>query len=313
MANRTGWMLWVAAGAMIAAPPAKERQDMADRNEQDRLEILGHIDGIFGAYLRRDREAIRRGHTADWTGFQGPSTKIERGIDDYMVNADRSLEAFTGTGFEIHDSEVQVHGDVAIVYYVATYRYKDQDGKDGTIPLRSVDIYRREPDGWNQAGSHITVIPSTGSWGEDERASKPAPPAAHGASGLTDHDNKELLAAREAVWWAWFGNDVETMKRLLPADLVAIDADTEEWAGLEKILQRAEAFHRKGGKLTRLEFPETRIQVIGSAAVLYTKYVIETEVGGQRTTLTGRGTEMFARRNGQWVNTGWHLDAGAMP
>ena len=310
MARHTVWLLWIVAGSMIGETPEKERQEMTDSNELDRKAILAHIDGLFGAYVRRDRDAIRRGHTADWTGFQGPSTKIERGIEDYMVNAERSLEALTGTGYEIHDSKVELHGDLAIVYYIATYRYRDQEGHEGAIPLRSIDIYRREPEGWNQAGSHITVIPSSASWGEDEHAPKSAPRSTERSSTLSDQDKKALLTAREAVWRAWFGNDVETMKQLLPADLVAIDADTEEWAGLERILQRAEAFHRKGGKLTRLEFPETRIQMIDGAAVLYTKYVIETEVNGERSTLSGRGTEMFAHRNGHWVNTGWHLDAG---
>ncbi len=130
----------------------------------DREEILAHIHGIFQAFLRRDRDAIRRSHTADWTGFQGPSTQIERGIDAYMVNADKSLSSLHGTGYELLDTEVQIHGDIGIVYYVARYDYRDADGKEGSIPLRSVDIYRRDGDGWNQAGSHITVIPSTASW-----------------------------------------------------------------------------------------------------------------------------------------------------
>ena len=43
-------------------------------------------------YLRKDRAVIRSARTHDWTGFQGPSVKIERGIDDYMVNAEQSLQ-----------------------------------------------------------------------------------------------------------------------------------------------------------------------------------------------------------------------------
>ena len=130
----------------------------------DRDAILAHIRGLFQAYIARDRDAIRRGHTADWTGFQGPSRQIERGIDAYMRNADESLKQFHGTGFEILDTEVQQYGDIAIVYYVARYDYVDNDGKPGTLPLRSIDVYRREGDGWNQCGSHITAIPVGGPW-----------------------------------------------------------------------------------------------------------------------------------------------------
>lgn len=71
--------------------------------KSDRDMILEHIDSIFQAYIRRDRDAIRRLHTDDWIGFQGPSTTIERGIDAHMKNADASLEHFRGTGYEILD------------------------------------------------------------------------------------------------------------------------------------------------------------------------------------------------------------------
>ena len=141
---------------------------MTDPHAKDREEILGHINGIFQAFLRRDREAIKAAHADDWVGFLGPSTSIERGIDAYMANADKSLESFTGTGYELLDTEMQFYTDLALVYYVARYDYVDADGQTHSIPLRSVDIYRRESGGWVQAGSHITVIPSSGAWGEGD-------------------------------------------------------------------------------------------------------------------------------------------------
>ncbi len=143
----------------------------ATNQKSDSELILEHIESIFQAYIRRDRDAIRRLHTDDWIGFQGPSTTIERGIDAHMKNADASLGHFRGTGYEILDSEIQIFGDLALVFYVARYDYRDMDGKEGSIPLRSIDIYRREKGEWNQAGSHITVIPSGGSWGESSEVS----------------------------------------------------------------------------------------------------------------------------------------------
>ena len=139
--------------------------------KSDRDMILEHIDSIFRAYIRRDREAIRRLHTDDWIGFQGPSTTIERSIDAHMKNADASLEHFRGTGYEILDSEVQVFGDLALVFYVARYDYCDMGSEKGSIPLRSIDMYRRENGEWNQAGSHISVIPADASWGESSEVS----------------------------------------------------------------------------------------------------------------------------------------------
>ena len=125
----------------------------------DRAQIEAHVRGLFEAYLHGDREAIRRGHTQDWHGFPIPATQIVRGIDDYMAFAERSLADFRGTDYEIHEMEVQVSGDVGIVYYTATWRYQDEEGVARELPLRSVDVYRRDAHGWNQCGSNICAAP----------------------------------------------------------------------------------------------------------------------------------------------------------
>jgi ketosteroid isomerase-like protein len=142
--------------------PEQGPEDLAG----DRAEILAHIHTIFDAFIRQDREALRRTHTADWTGFQNPSKQIERGIEAYMKNAELSLQTLCGTGFEILESSVQVHGDLAIVFYVARYDYRAADGHAGSVPLRSMDIYVRKDGGWIQSGSHIGVIPAAATWTE---------------------------------------------------------------------------------------------------------------------------------------------------
>lgn len=139
---------------------------MIENQKDDRQQILNHIHAIFQAFLNRDRETIKNLHSKNWIGFMGPSTGIERGIDAYMTNVDKSLDNFKGTDYELYDSEVQIHGNIAIVYYVARYDYAAENEQTHSIPLRSVDIYHRERDGWIQVGSHITVIPSEGAWGE---------------------------------------------------------------------------------------------------------------------------------------------------
>ncbi len=83
------------------------------------------------------------------------SHHLVRGIADYMKAADVALATFEGTGYEILDIDIQLHGEVAIVFYLAEYRLAT-----GSITLRSVDIYRRERGGWNQCGSNICVVPA---------------------------------------------------------------------------------------------------------------------------------------------------------
>jgi len=164
-------LAWLAAGVVVlgfVAASAGVSQPSAATAAADRAAVLAHIHTIFRAYVDRDLATIRRTHTADWTGFQGPSRRIERGLADYMANAERSLAAFRGTGYEIVDSEVQLYGDVALVYYVARYDYLNGNGEPGSLGLRSLDVYRREDGGWIQCGSHITPLPEGGEWGEGE-------------------------------------------------------------------------------------------------------------------------------------------------
>ena len=127
--------------------------------DADRRAIRAHIDGLFHAYFRGDLEAIRRGHTADWTGFQIGSTEIVRGIDAYMKNAEAVLARFRGVRYVLEDVQIDLQGDRAVVFYVAREWVLDEQGKEKEIRLRSVDLYRREPGGWNQYGSHIALMP----------------------------------------------------------------------------------------------------------------------------------------------------------
>ena len=48
-----------------------------------------------------------------------------------------------------------------------------------------------------------------------------------------------------------------------------------------------------------------------NTAILYYTYVMEQRLGDQAAVDTGRGTEIFVRRDGKWVDVGWHLDQGA--
>ena len=158
-------LLVIVAIAVVAGTNAGGAGMPLEQKTQEQL-LVDHVHEIFKAFIENDRDKIRELHADDWVGFMGPSTKIERGIHDYMHHVDLSLENFDGTRYEIHDTEVQIHGEVAFVFYVATYYYKNDDESAGSIPLRSVDIFRRDGGRWIQSASHISVIRSGGKWGE---------------------------------------------------------------------------------------------------------------------------------------------------
>ena len=127
---------------------------------------------------------------------------------------------------------------------------------------------------------------------------------------LSPVEQAELLQTREAVWRAWFTNDRTTLKKLLPDELIGINNGEEKWDTRAIALEGAAQFAADGGRLVRLEFPHTEIQVFGDVVVLYSLFTTETEVHGRRTVSSGRATEIFVRRDGNWLNTGWHLDSG---
>jgi hypothetical protein len=121
---------------------------------------------------------------------------------------------------------------------------------------------------------------------------------------------KRLDDAREAVWRAYFAGDRATLEKLIPEETVAIEAGDNNWSNRQTILESSAQFAKGGGKLIKLEFPKTEIQVYGFTAMVYSNYALELEIGGQRSNQAGRVTEVFVFRKGQWVNPGWHMDSG---
>ena len=107
----------------------------------------------------------------------------------------------------------------------------------------------------------------------------------------------EILKVRESVWRAWFANTI------------VISSDETKSKNQADILRTAAEFQADGGKLIRLEFPRTEIQRFGDVAIIWTSYLVETEENGKRVMVSGRATEIFVRRNGEWVNPGWHTDS----
>jgi hypothetical protein len=135
-----------------------------------------------------------------------------------------------------------------------------------------------------------------------------AVPAVAGRAADTGAQDR-ILKTREAVWRAWFANDTKALHQFVPEDAIVIGSGNPKWRTQADVFQSAAKFQGEGGKLIRLEFPLTRMQRFGNVAVIYTTYVVETEVAGKRSLESGRATEIFVLRRGVWVNAGWHTDS----
>ena len=301
--------LVLGAGLFGAAPPAQsfratEAARPGDDRAADRAAIRAHIESIFQAFIDWDVDKIYATHSEDWRGFLEGSRVPIRGIDEYMRANGIDWPKVKGSeprpdpqrGYRMEDFDVIFHGpDLAVANFNGEF-YRKADNVT-TVRFRIMDVYAKRQGGWIQVASHTVVDPA---W----RAGQMTEPAA-----VTPQMRQQILAAREAVWRAWFANDRAALEKLIPAEAVAINADEETWSDRAAILAGAKDFAASGAKLARLEFPKTEMQVYGDTVVLYTTYLYEIEAGGRRTTKSGRGTEIFVRRGGDLLNVGWHLDS----
>lgn len=118
----------------------------------------------------------------------------------------------------------------------------------------------------------------------------------------------ELLRLREAAWRSWFAGDSAGFRRVVPEELIAIDAAGSAWSDREGQIEASRAFATGGGTLRSLSFPRNEFQVYGDVAILYSSYEVVHSVGDATRSRKGRATEVFVKRRGRWIHTGWHVD-----
>jgi len=130
---------------------------------------------------------------------------------------------------------------------------------------------------------------------------------------VSDQTVKELFEARDAAWRSFFQEDpAAAIEWTISPNVIAIQENQEKWDNRARLTAMAEAMQSQKIQLIRLEFPRTEVQVFGDTAILYYTYIFETGTEGGRSGVdAGRGTEVFVRSNGSWLDTGWHLDNGA--
>jgi uncharacterized protein DUF4440 len=271
----------------------------------DAAAIRAHIGSIFQAFIDGDEQKIFDTHSEDWRGLlEGTPTPI-KGIDEYMrangidwprpANASRSERYYPpGTAYKMSDFDVHFYNpELAVANFIGEFVNKEGQ----TLRrFRIMDIYAKRKGNWIQVASHTAIDPA---WREEQSALP---------RNITPEIRQRILEKREAVWKAWFANDRPALEKLIPEEAIAINSGSTEWSNRAAILAGAKAFADSGAKLVRLEFPKTDIQAYGNSVLIYTTYVYEIDSNGQRTTTSGRGTEMFVRRGDELVNVGWHLD-----
>jgi hypothetical protein len=292
------------AGLFSTTAPISPTLATNDR-AQDREAIRQHIGSIFQAFIDWDVDKLYATHSEDWRGYLEGTPVPIKGIDEYMrANGvdwpkDKGLKPSPNParGYKMKDFDVMFHGpDLAVVCFMGEFEKKDVTPAVTTNRFRIMDVYAKRNGGWIQVASHTVVDP-------DWRAEQQTKPA-----NLGPQARERILAAREAVWRAYFTNDQAALEKMIPAEAIALDGGAEGFSDRARILAGAKSLAERGGKLIKLEFPKTEMQVYGNTIIIYTTYLYELEVEGKRMTTKGRGTEIFVRRGDELVNSGWHLD-----
>ena len=293
-------LVWLTVGLVFVGGQVLAQTDA------DRAAIRANIEGITQAFVDRDIAKIRSTHAEDWRGFLESTQVPIRGIDEYMKAnglppkpvGDETPHPNPALGFKINDFDVNFYSpDFAVASFMLDFVSKAGAEQVTWSRLRIMDVYAKRNGNWIQVASHTVSDPT---WRNQRIATNGtlAPPA-----------RQQLLDAREAVWRAFFTGDQATLEKLIPAELIAIDGSGSDWGTRATVLAASKHFAESGGKLVRLEFPKTEMQVYGPVVIIYTTYVYELDRNGQKSTTSGRATEMFVRRDNAWVNVGWHLDA----
>jgi ketosteroid isomerase-like protein len=310
------------SGLAIHAQSAKPA---ADDRAADRAAIRAHIESIFQAFIDGDINKIYATHSEDWRGFLEGSRAPIKGIDEYMkANGIAWPQPAPGAsltappappppsasaagvtrGYAVSDFDVQFYGpDLAVACFFGEFNRTANGTTTVTNRLRIMDVYGRRNGQWIQVASHTIVDPVY----QMTRNATPIP-----TTSLPPVIRQQVLDAREAIWRAYFTNDQATLEKLIPDEAIAISEGSDQWDDRAAILAGAKRFAASGARLVSLEFPKTEMQVYGSGTIVfvYTTYRYDLDTNGVKTTATGRGTEMFVRRGGAFLNAGWHLDRG---
>ena len=290
-------LLVICAAWSLALPRLASAQSVPPDRAADAAAIRAHIESICQAFVDKDRTKLEQTHGKDWRGFTPWSGHVIRGLDGYMNEATFEPGTPKGqgmVGYRLSDFDAVFYGDTAVASFVLDLDLVYGSEKN-TQKLTLIDVYHKGAKGWIQVASNTSLHPD-----EIERLMSRS-------HGLGDADKKALFAAREAVWRAWFAGDTAALSKLVPPELITIEPGSDTFGTHASTLAGSRGFAASGGKLLRLVFPRTELQAYGNTAILYTTYEMDLDTGGKRTTERGAATEVFVRRDGQWINTGWQL------
>src|SRR5436309_9075953 len=245
-------LLTFALSTLLFATIAHAQDDRA----ADRAAIKAHIESIFQAFIKKDVAALRATHAENWLGYLEGSDEMIKGVDAYMDwNQVDPKSPYGMKSYKFREFDMIFKGDAAFVCFVPEIESITPNGPYHRA-LRICDFYTKNNGQWIQSGSDTALHEESL---QEQLAAR---------QSVGDQIKKRLLDAREAVWRAYFAGDRATLEKLIPEETVTIEAGDNNWSNRQTILEGAAQFAKSSGKLVKLEFPKTEIQVYGPTAVV---------------------------------------------
>ena len=140
--------------------------------------------------------------------------------------------------------------------------------------------------------------------GSQQRAT-PNVAASRSSDAIDDTTRAAVLAARDAIWRAWFAHDTAALRRLLPRSTTA--GEGGGWESREEIVTGSLQSASSGRRLVGIRFDDTRIHANGNVVVVFSNYTLDLEHEGRRNTVKGSASEVFVRTDDGWQNPFWYL------
>src|SRR5215470_18882330 len=206
-----GGALFVAARPIAGFAAKDATVAIQDNRADDAAAIRAHIESIFQAFIDGDIDKIHTTHSDDWRGFLEGSRVPIKGIDEYMrangiewprpANAPKTTPYYPAdTRYRVSNFDVHFYSpELAVASFFGDFE-RNIGGANVTMRrFRIMDVYAKRKGGWIQVASHTVVDPE---W----RAQQTSRPVT-----LSPQVRQRILAAREAVWKAWFTNDRATL------------------------------------------------------------------------------------------------------
>lgn len=121
---------------------------------------LRHLIETWGqAVSRQDTEQIFAIYAPDVLAYDAIGQLQFRGLEPYTAHWRACMEACPGAGtFELHQIEVQAHGDLGFAHWLVRCGPPAVDGGEPqTSWMRATACYRRGAEGWRVVHEHWSV------------------------------------------------------------------------------------------------------------------------------------------------------------